>query len=1056
MVNLTDIIKSCNLSNKDDLDTKKFKCKRLTQYINIDFTKKYIDKLVNELVTYKKIYFNDNEILVKKQNIVLTDEQKLIIYDNSKKNTRIIAGAGSGKTTTVLCKVKYLIDNMITPNKILILTFNRSTCDDIKKKILHLFGFDIKIEIYTIDKFCNILKYMYTENVRADKQNQKNIQVSSVSELGIIGEKIMEKYGKEISKRYEYVFFDEFQDVNSQQFNILSTFAKNNSVLVCVGDENQNIYQFRGTDNYYILNFDKLINNNKTLSLTQNYRSTKEIVELANNSINYNITKTNKKMYTLDNSHTKPSLHVYESESDILNFIFNDIKVKINGQNLKYHDFAILSRNGFPLKNYETYCIKNNTPCVTLLSNKHYDYNAKSVVKDDHLTISTIHSAKGLEWNTVYVIGLSDEHFPSHVNNNIQNIEEERRLFYVGTTRAKKSLYFLSSIKEIPLTRFIHEIIDNNVIEINNRTDINLFDYNDKNHLINTYSVTGLITSLNGEMMNNMKENDIIPYEIKDKNITNIFNSTIEYNSEIIDKNLEAEFGIFCDLVFTRNIMLHTEQKIEDKNTLWILNGIELSDVEMEIYNKYDLKTSQDPMKYYNIKDNNERLMVFCLLKKINPKYEIRRHDTYPNVFLTKLKAAYVNYCDKTKKNKDIMEDIYYISLSNKIKDNRRRLIYMNVYEIFMNKFDKTNERIENYADMIKSKNNVCKCNISRDVKKQIFSYHGEMDLIDIDNNVIIDFKCSIDNNLKLEWIIQVMMYYCMYSMETDNDIDYVGIFNVITGIYWKLRIPSDYNVLTLLKYIDNHVINISNGERKLKNNGEILVELTECENKPLTVINEIPLSNNTIGTNMMIFDVESNCEKMELLQISYIILDENYQYVKKENRYVKDRVVSQLSYSINHITNDMLKKGDNIDDIMKIFIKDLENCNTIIGHNIMSDCRAINKEYSPVLDLFENKKIICTMKENKFKCNLKNIKGGIKNPKLEELYYYFFKQTPRNFHDAMADVVYTTKCFFMMELKITDLIKIISNMTIENYCSMHFDVLEKMLRKQTSKIIYY
>jgi DNA helicase-2/ATP-dependent DNA helicase PcrA len=1028
----------------DSLDIKKIKCKKITQYVNIDFTKKYIDNLVQKLSSYTKINFNDDEIFIKKHNIILTNEQKLIIYDNSKQHVRIIAGAGSGKTTTVLCKIKYLIDNITTPNKILILTFNRSTCDDIKKKISQLFDFDIKMEIYTIDKFCSILKYMYTE-----KNYVNNIEINSISELGIIGEKLMQKYGREISQRYEYVFFDEFQDVNLHQFNILNIFAKNNSTLVCIGDENQNIYQFRGTDNYYILNFDKLIPNAKTLSLTCNYRSTKEIIELANVSIDNNSTKTNKKMYTIDNSYEKPILQVYESEYEIINFIFNDINTKIKEQNLKYHDFVVLSRNGFPLKNYETFCIKNKIPCVSLLSNKHYDYNSKNIIKEDHLTISTIHSAKGLEWNTVYIIGLSDDHFPSHINNNIQNIEEERRLFYVASTRAKKELYFLSCIREIPLTRFIHEIMDKNVIVINNKSNVELFEFDNKNHLLDTYSVTGIVMSLNGEIMNDMKEKKIIPHMINEKNVTKIYDKNIEYNMEIIEKNLESDFGIFCDLVFTRNIMMYTDQKIEDKNALWILKGIELSDTEMEIYNKYNLKLSQDPKKYSNIVDTNERLMVFCLLKKINLKYEIRRHDTYPIMFLNKLQNAYDNYCDKTKKNDDILMDIYYVSLANKIKDNRRRLVYMNVYDIFMKGFDQINERIKNYAESIKSKNNICKQNVSRNIKKQIFSYHGEMDLMDIDNNIIIDFKCSIDNNLKLEWVIQVMMYYCMYSMDYDNDIDYVGIFNVITGIYWKIRIPSEYDVLTLIQYIDNHLVKIANGSRELKNY-DILVDFTECENTPLIEEQNDDINNITTGENTIIFDVETNCEKGELIQIAYIILDKNFQYVKHENKYVKNRVVSQLSYSVNRITNEMLKNGDEFDDIMQLFINDLSKCKYVVGHNIESDCRIINKSYSPILNLFEHKEIICTMRKNKIKCNLKNTKGIIKPPKLEEVYYYYFKQMPKNFHDAMADVVYTTKCFFMTIFDFNDIINIVSKMTIKNYCSIHYDVLNAMTKNKT------
>ena len=66
----------------------------------------------------------------------------------------------------------------------------------------------------------------------------------------------------------------------------------------------------------------------------------------------------------------------------------------------------------------------------------------KRNIKDDCLTISTIHSAKGLEWNSVFIIGAVDGRFPSAYSfNSIEEMEEELRLMYVATTRAKSDLF---------------------------------------------------------------------------------------------------------------------------------------------------------------------------------------------------------------------------------------------------------------------------------------------------------------------------------------------------------------------------------------------------------------------------------------------------------------------------------------------------------------------------------------------------------------------------------------------------------------------------------------
>ena len=72
------------------------------------------------------------------------------------------------------------------------------------------------------------------------------------------------------------------------------------------------------------------------------------------------------------------------------------------------------------------------------------DKKTKGKKPDDYLTLSTIHSAKGLEWNTVYVIHASDGFIPSDKATDTEGVEEELRLFYVALTRAKEHLYICS------------------------------------------------------------------------------------------------------------------------------------------------------------------------------------------------------------------------------------------------------------------------------------------------------------------------------------------------------------------------------------------------------------------------------------------------------------------------------------------------------------------------------------------------------------------------------------------------------------------------------------
>jgi len=76
------------------------------------------------------------------------------------------------------------------------------------------------------------------------------------------------------------------------------------------------------------------------------------------------------------------------------------------------------------------------------------DFAGPPQLDDDYLVLSTIHSAKGLEWDAVYVIHAADGQYPiRHGNQGYRSVEEERRLFYVALTRAKNWLYVLCPLR---------------------------------------------------------------------------------------------------------------------------------------------------------------------------------------------------------------------------------------------------------------------------------------------------------------------------------------------------------------------------------------------------------------------------------------------------------------------------------------------------------------------------------------------------------------------------------------------------------------------------------
>ena len=168
-MSLHDIIynlKLDNFTNKNDRSQMYSSIKLISNYIKGEvskFTKVELKDLIEGLNFYlsNKSSGNNKKWNFKSGSIELDSEQHSIIISDIHEHQRIIAGAGSGKTTTILCRVKWLLDNYVCPDRILILTFNRDSAQNIRNRIEDLFGFPVCLNIYTIDAFCCKLMYMY-------------------------------------------------------------------------------------------------------------------------------------------------------------------------------------------------------------------------------------------------------------------------------------------------------------------------------------------------------------------------------------------------------------------------------------------------------------------------------------------------------------------------------------------------------------------------------------------------------------------------------------------------------------------------------------------------------------------------------------------------------------------------------------------------------------------------------------------------------------------------------------------------------------------------------
>ena len=330
----------------------------------------------------------------------------------------IIASAGTGKTSTIVGRIAYLLENGIKPEEILLLTFTNKASIEMKIRVSKFFSEANKIEAGTF----------HAVSYRWLKKLQKNIVLKPINDLKIlfksiydkrsfhqidgepyqssylfdtyslflnsnvdnfskwleeknpeqerfslIYEGIFEEY-EELKKEYNLVDFnslllmmidelkmgvdnpfkevlvDEYQDTNPLQNEFIN--CVENGSLFCVGDYDQSIYAFNGADISIISSFDKTYKDAKIFTLTKNYRSKAEILELANRVIKNNPRIYPKQLEVVRGaSGINPKLLVY---NDTLTE-YKDISSKISISTTEREEIAVLFRNNSSADGIELY-----------------------------------------------------------------------------------------------------------------------------------------------------------------------------------------------------------------------------------------------------------------------------------------------------------------------------------------------------------------------------------------------------------------------------------------------------------------------------------------------------------------------------------------------------------------------------------------------------------------------------------------------------------------------------------------------------------------------------
>ncbi|ADL55453.1 RecQ family ATP-dependent DNA helicase [Gallionella capsiferriformans] len=468
--------------------------------------------------------------------------QQSLVADKSDTNRLILAGPGSGKTRVIVHRVAYLLRVLRTPaDGIIVLTFNRLAAFEVRKRLIDLVGQDAYgVTVLTYHAMAmrltgTSLRGMAEKN---DTPNFDEIIRNAINLLqgnGRLGEDDSDELRDKLLQGYRYILVDEYQDIDADQYDLISALTgrvqadrDSKLTIMAVGDDDQNIYEFRKTSNEFIKRFQEDYQA-KIEYLIENYRSSSHIIAAANQIISDNPERLKQehpirinfrrqtdfyggRWEKLD-SLVKGRVHVVRCSSDA-NIQAQMAMAEVRRlfellPSANWGDFAILARSHKLLTPIRAYCELNGIPCVQiengrtaenlklnqlregqllirlLLNSRRKLVAKRTLVRwiNNHvakqpanhwlkllqqcieefcvawsmdeipssqllewifefsneqrssiagkLTISTVHASKGREFNHVIVL---DGDWLS------QSTPEERRLYYVGMTRAKQTL----------------------------------------------------------------------------------------------------------------------------------------------------------------------------------------------------------------------------------------------------------------------------------------------------------------------------------------------------------------------------------------------------------------------------------------------------------------------------------------------------------------------------------------------------------------------------------------------------------------------------------------
>lgn len=174
-------------------------------------------------------------------------------------------------------------------------------------------------------------------------------------------------------KKFRYILVDEYQDTNTSQYTLVNMLSEGHGNLCVVGDDDQSIYGWRGANIRNILEFEKDHKGCKVIKLEQNYRSTPNILEIANCVIKNNRGRKSKQLWTDNERGFAPLLYKAGDQYDEGRFVADTTRKTVGREEFKYGDIAVLYRTNAQSRVFEEQFMKEGIPYRMYGGLKFYD-----------------------------------------------------------------------------------------------------------------------------------------------------------------------------------------------------------------------------------------------------------------------------------------------------------------------------------------------------------------------------------------------------------------------------------------------------------------------------------------------------------------------------------------------------------------------------------------------------------------------------------------------------------------------------------------------------------